>query len=69
MFDVMHFNYSVRCTVLILAIIFRVANLICFQGVAWPLLAVGYGVFGFGFVLASDIALSYAMDCYQNVIT
>ncbi|KAM3498838.1 hypothetical protein MY10362_007865 [Beauveria mimosiformis] len=34
----------------------------------WPLLAVGYGVFGFGLVVAGDIGLSYAMDCYHDVI-
>ncbi|EXJ86776.1 hypothetical protein A1O3_03730 [Capronia epimyces CBS 606.96] len=37
-------------------------------GVSWPMLAVGYGVFGFGLVTAGDIALSYAMDCYQDVV-
>ncbi|KAI1622599.1 major facilitator superfamily transporter [Exophiala viscosa] len=35
---------------------------------AWPVLAVGYGLFGFGFSMVGDIALSYAMDCYQNII-
>ncbi|OAA61408.1 Major facilitator superfamily transporter [Cordyceps fumosorosea ARSEF 2679] len=34
----------------------------------WPLLAVGFGVFGFGLVVAGDIGLSYAMDCYHDVI-
>ncbi|KAM3484965.1 hypothetical protein MY8738_001648 [Beauveria namnaoensis] len=33
----------------------------------WPLLAVGFGVFGFGLVVAGDIGLSYAMDCYHDV--
>lgn len=33
----------------------------------WPLLAVGYGVFGFGLVAIGDISLSYAMDCYEDV--
>ncbi|KIW44000.1 uncharacterized protein PV06_05044 [Exophiala oligosperma] len=38
------------------------------NGVAWPVLAVGYGIFGFGFVVAGDIALAYSMDCYQDII-
>lgn len=37
------------------------------QGLAWPILAVGYGLFGFGFVLAGNVALAYTMDCYHNV--
>jgi MFS family permease len=37
------------------------------QGSPWPLVAVGYGIFGFGLVVAGDIALSYAMDCYHDV--
>jgi hypothetical protein len=30
-------------------------------------LAVGFGLFGFTFVLASGVALSYVTDCYQEV--
>lgn len=37
------------------------------QGVHWAALVVGYGLFGFGLVVASDIALSYVTDCYQEV--
>ncbi|UNI18473.1 hypothetical protein JDV02_004741 [Purpureocillium takamizusanense] len=34
----------------------------------WPLLAVGFGLFGFNLGATSSIALSYAMDCYHDVI-
>lgn len=37
------------------------------KGVHWALLAVGFGVFGFAFAAISGIALSYLMDCYQDV--
>lgn len=30
-------------------------------------MAVGFGLFGFTFVLASGIALAYVTDCYQEV--
>ncbi|KAG8410653.1 hypothetical protein J3459_016996 [Metarhizium acridum] len=46
--------------------------LVCGVGLAygspWPLVAVGYGIFGFGLVVAGGIALSYAMDCYHDII-
>jgi hypothetical protein len=31
------------------------------------ILAVGFGLFGFTFVLASGVALAYVTDCYQEV--
>ncbi|OAQ63957.1 MFS general substrate transporter [Purpureocillium lilacinum] len=34
----------------------------------WPLLAVGFGLFGFNLGVTGSIALSYAMDCYHDVI-
>ncbi|KND92544.1 putative MFS-type transporter [Tolypocladium ophioglossoides CBS 100239] len=34
----------------------------------WPLLATGFGIFGFGLILAGDVALSYAMDCYHDIV-
>jgi hypothetical protein len=37
------------------------------QGVHWMVLAAGFGLFGFTFVLASGIALAYVTDCYQEV--
>jgi MFS family permease len=37
------------------------------QGIAWPLLAVGFGIFGFTLTVVGSIALSYAMDCYHDV--
>lgn len=48
-------------------LILRHANIL--QGVQWSLLAVGFGVFGFAFSAISGIALSYLMDCYQDVRT
>ncbi|EFY97710.1 Major facilitator superfamily transporter [Metarhizium robertsii ARSEF 23] len=38
------------------------------NGVAWPLLAVGFGLFGFTLTVAGSIALSYAMDCYHDIV-
>ncbi|RMZ78268.1 hypothetical protein DV737_g3983, partial [Chaetothyriales sp. CBS 132003] len=38
------------------------------KGAAWPLLAVGYGVWGFGFSVSADIALAYCTDCYQDIV-
>ncbi|RMD43232.1 hypothetical protein DV735_g1935, partial [Chaetothyriales sp. CBS 134920] len=38
------------------------------KGVAWPLLAVGYGVWGVGFSVAADISLAYCTDCYQDIV-
>jgi hypothetical protein len=37
------------------------------QGSAWPVLAVGFGLFGFSLVIVGDIALAYVTDCYQEV--
>ncbi|KAJ6080299.1 hypothetical protein N7467_010052 [Penicillium canescens] len=37
-------------------------------GVHWALLAVGFGFFGFALAAISGIALSYLMDCYQDII-
>ncbi|KAJ6784422.1 hypothetical protein PWT90_07059 [Aphanocladium album] len=39
-----------------------------YYGISWPLLAVGFGLFGFIMAGAGSIALSYAMDCYSEVI-
>jgi hypothetical protein len=50
-----------------LSLILQRANIS--QGVQWSLLAVGYGLFGFAFSAISGIALSYLMDCYQDVRT
>jgi hypothetical protein len=38
-----------------------------YQTAPWPLLAVGFGIYGFGFVVCVDIALSYLTDSYQDV--
>ncbi|RMZ77963.1 hypothetical protein DV738_g4158, partial [Chaetothyriales sp. CBS 135597] len=38
------------------------------KGAPWPLLAVGYGVWGFGFSVAADISLAYCTDCYQDIV-
>lgn len=38
------------------------------NGVHWILLAVGYGIWGFGFVVATDISLAYCTDCYQDIV-
>jgi hypothetical protein len=38
------------------------------RGMPWIISAVGCGVFGFSFAALGDIALTYAMDCYKEVI-
>ncbi|KIY02982.1 uncharacterized protein Z520_01447 [Fonsecaea multimorphosa CBS 102226] len=38
------------------------------HGLAWPALAIGFGVFGFGFVIIGDAALAYVTDCYQDIV-
>jgi hypothetical protein len=35
--------------------------------VHWAVLAVGFGFFGFALAAIGGIALSYLMDCYQDV--
>lgn len=37
------------------------------QGVHWILPAIGFGVYGFTFGSISATALSYLMDCHQEV--
>lgn len=37
------------------------------QGLPWIIPAIGAGVFGFSFASLADIALTYAMDSYQEV--
>ncbi|KAJ5617874.1 hypothetical protein N7537_002988 [Penicillium hordei] len=37
-------------------------------GAHWAVLAVGFGVFGFSLAAIGGIALSYLMDCYQDII-
>ncbi|PLN81755.1 MFS general substrate transporter [Aspergillus taichungensis] len=34
----------------------------------WSVIAVGYGIFGFGFAIISETTLSYLMDSYQDII-
>ncbi|GAB0132799.1 hypothetical protein EsDP_00001225 [Epichloe bromicola] len=56
-----------------MAVVTPTGTLLCGLGLAhglsWPIVAVGYGLFGFGLVVAGDVALSYAMDCYHDVST
>ncbi|TQV90056.1 Major facilitator superfamily transporter [Cordyceps javanica] len=37
-------------------------------GVAWPLIAVGSGLFSFCLSVSGSIALSYTMDCYHSIV-
>ncbi|KAM3548030.1 hypothetical protein ARSEF4850_009654 [Beauveria asiatica] len=37
-------------------------------GVAWPLVAVGSGLFSFCLTISGSIALSYTMDCYHSIV-
>ncbi|ATY63700.1 Major facilitator superfamily transporter [Cordyceps militaris] len=38
------------------------------NGVSWPVLAVGFGMYGFCLTAGGVISLAYAMDCYHDVI-
>jgi len=38
------------------------------RGMPWAISAVGAGVFGFAFAILGDIAITYTMDCYKEVI-
>ncbi|KAH8705772.1 major facilitator superfamily domain-containing protein [Talaromyces proteolyticus] len=38
------------------------------DGVPWIVLAVGFGIFGFGLTVTGEIALSYLTDCYQDIV-
>lgn len=33
------------------------------------ILAVGIGIYGFGFIVTADVALTYLTDCYPDVCT
>ncbi|KAK8924945.1 putative MFS-typetransporter [Metarhizium anisopliae] len=37
-------------------------------GTPWPLIAVGFGILGFNLGVTGSVALSYAMDCYHDII-
>ncbi|KAH8800499.1 major facilitator superfamily transporter [Xylogone sp. PMI_703] len=36
--------------------------------ISFAVLAIGWGIYGFGFMVAGDVALSYVTDCYQNIV-
>ncbi|KAJ5665545.1 uncharacterized protein N7477_007993 [Penicillium maclennaniae] len=38
------------------------------RGLAWIILAVGSGLFGFGFVVTADVALTYLTDSYPDIL-
>ncbi|OAA48789.1 Major facilitator superfamily transporter [Cordyceps fumosorosea ARSEF 2679] len=38
------------------------------SGAPWPLLAVGFGMYGFCLTAGGVVSLAYAMDCYHDVI-
>jgi hypothetical protein len=42
-------------------------NLWDIKSLPWIVLAVGYAIFGVGFSMAGDIALTYLTDCYPDV--
>ncbi|KAJ6090078.1 hypothetical protein N7467_005294 [Penicillium canescens] len=38
------------------------------RSLPWVVLAVGYAIFGFGFSVTGDIALTYLTDCYPEIL-
>ncbi|KAF9890170.1 hypothetical protein FE257_006331 [Aspergillus nanangensis] len=38
------------------------------RGMHWAILAVGCGIFGFGFIITADVALTYLTDCYPDIL-
>ncbi|KAJ5304573.1 Isovaleryl-CoA dehydrogenase [Penicillium atrosanguineum] len=38
------------------------------RDLAWIILAIGTGLFGFGFVVTADVALTYLTDCYPDIL-
>ncbi|KAJ5155957.1 Major facilitator superfamily domain general substrate transporter [Penicillium capsulatum] len=38
------------------------------RGWHWAILAVGNGIFGFGFMVTADVALTYLTDCYPLIL-
>ncbi|GES59591.1 hypothetical protein ATEIFO6365_0003087100 [Aspergillus terreus] len=38
------------------------------RGMHWAMLAVGCGIFGFGFIMTADVALTYLTDCYPDIL-
>ncbi|KAB8261412.1 major facilitator superfamily domain-containing protein [Aspergillus pseudonomiae] len=38
------------------------------KGLHWALLAVGQGIYGFGFITTADVALTYLTDCYPDIL-
>ncbi|KAJ5273668.1 Major facilitator superfamily domain general substrate transporter [Penicillium angulare] len=38
------------------------------KGWYWVILAVGNGIFGFGFMITADVALTYLTDCYPLIL-
>ncbi|KAE8315046.1 major facilitator superfamily domain-containing protein [Aspergillus transmontanensis] len=38
------------------------------RGMHWAMLAVGQGIYGFGFITTADVALTYLTDCYPDIL-
>ncbi|KAL3444561.1 major facilitator superfamily domain-containing protein [Aspergillus insuetus] len=38
------------------------------RGLHWAILAFAQGLFGFGFITAADVALTYLSDCYPDIL-
>ncbi|KAE8378021.1 major facilitator superfamily domain-containing protein [Aspergillus bertholletiae] len=38
------------------------------NGLHWAVLAVGQGIYGFGFITTADVALTYLTDCYPDIL-
>ncbi|KAE8138905.1 major facilitator superfamily domain-containing protein [Aspergillus pseudotamarii] len=38
------------------------------RGLHWAVRAVGQGIYGFGFIITADVALTYLTDCYPDIL-
>ncbi|KAL4891089.1 major facilitator superfamily domain-containing protein [Aspergillus ambiguus] len=67
------FEPEMRLWMSIPGAVFNCAGLMVFgiglgRGMHWAMLAVGCGIFGFGFIMTADVALTYLTDCYPDIL-
>ncbi|KAJ5176699.1 uncharacterized protein N7482_002576 [Penicillium canariense] len=67
------FEPEMRLWMMFPAAVFNAAGLMIFgiglgRGLHWAILAVGNGLFGFGFIVTADVALTYLTDSYPDIL-